>query len=310
MAQIDNILRQTDRSLLAKLLILFGLSMVLLAIGSFIGFGIFSFMTNIELGHFMDFQQNPTKYPQAWYAVMLLQVLSTPLPFVSVAVLYTRLIESFTPLQAVAQPKNLLIWIVLLVISFMPFDSIIIEWNKQIHLPASFHNLEVSMQQSEKTAQIFTDYITNFTSPLQLLIAIVVIAGAAALSEELLFRGVLQNIFYKSWQNPHVAIWVAAFWFSFIHFQFYGFFPRMLLGAMFGYLYHWTGRIELAVLAHFVNNGFTVVMKYCYNIGVLKADIVDTESVPLPMVLVSFVVCVFVLFKIKKTADEGLAKNL
>lgn len=310
MAQIDNILRQTDRSLLAKLLILFGLSMVLLAIGSFIGFGIFSFMTNIELGHFMDFQQNPTKYPQAWYAVMLLQVLSTPLPFVLVAVLYTRLIESFTPLQAVAQPKNLLIWIVLLVISFMPFDSIIIEWNKQIHLPASFHNLEVSMQQSEKTAQIFTDYITNFTSPLQLLIAIVVIAGAAALSEELLFRGVLQNIFYKSWQNPHVAIWVAAFWFSFIHFQFYGFFPRMLLGAMFGYLYHWTGRIELAVLAHFVNNGFTVVMKYCYNIGVLKADIVDTESVPLPMVLVSFVVCVFVLFKIKKTADEGLAKNL
>lgn len=310
MAQIDNILRQTDRSLLAKLLILFGLSLVLLAIGSFIGFGVFSLMTNIELGHFIDFQQNPTNYPQAWYAVMLLQVLSTPLPFALAAVLYTRLIESFTPLQAVTSPKNLLIWIVLLVISFMPFDSIIIEWNKQIHLPASLHNLEVSMQQSEKTAQIFTDYITNFTSPLQLLIAIIVIAGAAALSEELLFRGVLQNIFYKSWQNPHVAIWVAAFWFSFIHFQFYGFFPRMLLGAMFGYIYHWTGRIELAVLAHFVNNGFTVVMKYCYNIGLIKADIVDTESVPLPMVLVSFVVCVFILFKIKKTADEGLAKDL
>jgi membrane protease YdiL (CAAX protease family) len=60
----------------------------------------------------------------------------------------------------------------------------------------------------------------------------------------------------------HVAIIVSAFFFSFIHFQFYGFIPRMLLGVVFGYLLYWSGSILMPMLAHFINNAFAVTAFY------------------------------------------------
>ena len=51
-----------------------------------------------------------------------------------------------------------------------------------------------------------------------------------AIGEELLFRGAVQRLFLRWVRNPHVAIWVTGTLFSFIHFQFYGFLPRMVLG--------------------------------------------------------------------------------
>ena len=67
--------------------------------------------------------------------------------------------------------------------------------------------------------------------------AMLVIAVIPAIGEETLFRGVLQRNLTIWTKNPHVGIWLAAALFSAIHVQFLGFFPRMLLGALFGYLY-------------------------------------------------------------------------
>ena len=55
-----------------------------------------------------------------------------------------------------------------------------------------------------------------------------------------------------------MGIRITAFLFSFIHFQFYGFFPRFLLGLYFGYLLVWSGSIWVPVTAHFINNGLAV----------------------------------------------------
>lgn len=41
--------------------------------------------------------------------------------------------------------------------------------------------------------------------------------------------------------------------------QFYGFLPRILLGAYFGYLLYWSRNIWIPVFAHFVNNAFAVI---------------------------------------------------
>jgi membrane protease YdiL (CAAX protease family) len=180
----------------------------------------------------------------------------------------------------------------------MPFDSLFIEWNKSIQLPSALKGLEQWMQESEEAAKKITLYFTDFKSFPQFVVALVVVAGTAAISEELLFRGVLQNILLKKWNNPHLAIWVAAFWFSFIHFQFYGLIPRMLLGAMFGYLYYWSGSLSLPIWAHFVNNGFTILMSYLYKIGVLEVNIVETDSVPLTIALPSALLSVVIFRKI------------
>lgn len=59
-----------------------------------------------------------------------------------------------------------------------------------------------------------------------------------------------------------MAIWTTAAVFSAIHMQFYGFVPRMLLGALFGYMLSWSNGIWLPVVAHFVNNAIAIVFYY------------------------------------------------
>ena len=63
-------------------------------------------------------------------------------------------------------------------------------------------------------------------------------------------------------RNRHIAIWTAAFIFSAIHFQFYGFIPRLLLGAFFGYLLIGSGNLWLPIIAHFLNNAMTTLYTY------------------------------------------------
>jgi hypothetical protein len=50
-----------------------------------------------------------------------------------------------------------------------------------------------------------------------------------------------QNLLYRSVGNPHTAIWASAAAFSAMHMQFEGFLPRLFLGSLSGYLYHWSG---------------------------------------------------------------------
>jgi membrane protease YdiL (CAAX protease family) len=86
--------------------------------------------------------------------------------------------------------------------------------------------------------------------------------------------------------------------------QFFGFVPRMLLGALFGYLYVWSGNLLLPMIAHFVNNGFSVLMMYLYQRGAITMDMDSPEAAPwpLPWPLVASLTLVFValLFYFKK----------
>jgi hypothetical protein len=73
--------------------------------------------------------------------------------------------------------------------------------------------------------------------------------------------------------NPHVAIILSAAIFSFIHFQFYGFLPRMFLGILLGYMFYITGSLWTSILMHFLNNGAAVVLYYLNNKGTISIDI-------------------------------------
>lgn len=117
---------------------------------------------------------------------------------------------------------------------------------------------------AEELAGEMTDVILTMPDTGALLINLFVVALVPAICEEIAFRGVLQSQLAKATRNPHVAIWLSAFIFSFVHFQFYGFIPRMLLGAFFGYLVIHSGSIWAAVLAHFINNAAAVLSRYLY----------------------------------------------
>ena len=107
-----------------------------------------------------------------------------------------------------------------------------------------------------------TKLLSSYDSFGEMLIALVIIGIFPAVGEELVFRGLLQNKLQTATRNAHLAIWISAIIFGAFHMQFFGVVPRILLGALFGYIYLYSGNIWYPILAHFVNNGLAVIIMY------------------------------------------------
>ncbi len=182
----------------------------------------------------------------------------------------------------------------------MPFNGLFIELNNKMNLPSWLEGLERWMQQKELALKELTEYLTGFNTLPQLIIGLVVIAIIPGIGEELLFRGLIQPRIHRMTRNVHLAVWLTAFFFSAIHFQFYGLIPRMLLGALFGYLYVWSGNLWYPIIGHITNNGFTLLMIFLYNRKAVDVNIEATDSVPVSTALVSCVVSILILVALKR----------
>lgn len=150
----------------------------------------------------------------------------------------------------------------LLVITISPFINWLSYLNGQIQLPASMADLESTFKSAEETAAQLTKAFLNVSTPLGLLANILVVGVIAAIAEEFLFRGALQNFLQQVTGNKHVAVLFAALVFSAVHGQFYGSIPRFVLGAVLGYAYLFTGNLWVSILMHFLNNTLAVLVSY------------------------------------------------
>jgi uncharacterized protein len=113
-----------------------------------------------------------------------------------------------------------------------------------------------------------------------LLANLTIIALLPALGEELIFRGVVQRQLLRRLSDPLIALTLTAAIFSFIHFQFEGFLPRMALGGILGWLYWRTGNFWLPVIAHGFNNGIQVLAQYLYSRQMSSVNLENNVSVP------------------------------
>ena len=147
---------------------------------------------------------------------------------------------------------------ILIMICAIPAINLLADLNSHIKLPESLDFIEQFLKQQEETTAALTERFLQADNIEQLLINIGLLALLPALAEELSFRGTLQQIL----SNNHIAIWITAIIFSAIHMQFYGFIPRMLMGALFGYMFLWTGNLWIPILMHFTNNGIAVIVYY------------------------------------------------
>lgn len=161
---------------------------------------------------------------------------------------------------------------ILVMIMALPGINLLADWNSRMSLPDWLKPLEDLMRQQEEAAQALTERFLQGKGIGMLLINAGLLALLPAAAEELTFRGMLQKLI----PNKHVAIWVVAIIFSAIHFQFYGFVPRMLLGAMFGYMLVWTGSLWIPMTMHFVNNAVTVVAYWVIYNNNLNPNSVET----------------------------------
>jgi uncharacterized protein len=153
---------------------------------------------------------------------------------------------------------------ILLMWSFLPLINFSAEMNASIQLPSFFDSIMQWIKEKEDAANVVANGFLKMDGLADLLLSLLIVAIIPAVGEELLFRGTIQPILYKVFKNQHLAIWGAAFIFSFIHFQFLGFLPRFLIGGFLGYLFYWSGSIWLPVLVHFVNNATAVILYFLY----------------------------------------------
>ena len=191
--------------------------------------------------------------------------------------------------------KNYLYGIIAL-LALLPIVGVLNEWNQGISFPDALAPLEQWMREAEDAAAELQERFLSGTSYLDLIINIVIMAITPAFCEELLFRGVLQNQLEKWFKNAHIAVWVAAIIFSAIHFQFYGFLPRMVLGAALGYLLVYGKSLWLPIVAHCVNNSLAVITAW----GANKLEIMKEVEAVAPTYTTSedyifLIGCIFVV---------------
>ena len=179
------------------------------------------------------------------------------------------------------QWQNILLAVVIMVCA-VPGINLLADLNSRVELPKSLEFIEQILKSQEEAAAALTERFLQADNIGGLLINIGLMALLPALSEELSFRGTLQQIIYKEQSGKvqstkvHLAIWITAFIFSAIHMQFYGFVPRMLLGAMFGYVFVWSGSLWVPITMHFVNNGLAVLVYYLMGESENTKNIADT----------------------------------
>jgi membrane protease YdiL (CAAX protease family) len=104
------------------------------------------------------------------------------------------------------------------------------------------------------------------------------VALIPAICEELFFRAAMQNLLLDWIRKMVPAILITAFIFSLIHADMSGIIPRMVAGMILGYIYIRSGNILISILAHFIFNGFTVVVEWLNNRGIIQIG--ESDSWP------------------------------
>jgi len=261
-----------------------------------------------DLGKLMLLLESPTSSPANRPIFMLIQALTSVGTFVITPILFYK----FYAKDFLEKPKwefasKLFVLAALLVLVSMPFNSMVVKWNEAVQLPDSLSQFELWASQKEQLLKKLTLFLVDFDSIYEFLIGLVVVAVVPAIGEEFLFRGMLQGFLQKTFRNPHAAIWVAGFLFSAFHLQFYGLVPRMLLGVLFGYFYFWSGNLAVPVVAHFVNNGFTLLLMYLFKLEMIDIDIDSPETAPWEAVLVSVCLISVLLWGFWKKTSKNLS---
>ncbi len=249
---------------ISKLLILTGLCLLFGGIFALGGIALAKVIYGVSIQEVTDLM-NIDKQAQNIQVLKFLQIFNTLGIFLIPSFLFMFLFIK-NPLQEVGLKKSIdftnIIGIILLFITLIPLINYMVALNGKLQLPESLTSLEVWMRASEEKAAQLTKIFLKMEGWGDLSFNIFLIAILPAISEELLFRGVVQKVINKNLQNKHIGIWISAILFSAVHMQFFGFLPRMVLGAFFGYLLVWTGSLWAPILAHFLNNGMAVLLYY------------------------------------------------
>ncbi len=215
--------------------------------------------------------------PEQLNAIKIVQILSSIglflLPPIFLALTEGRKISQFYDWKKPVLP--MLGMVFLLMLFSLPLTELSGLINQKMTLPEFLKPVEDWMRAKEDEATKMVVALLTMRTAGDFMINLFMIAILPAIAEELMFRGGVQRAFNRMFGSYHVAIWITAFIFSAIHVQFFGFIPRLLLGALFGYIYVWTKSLWYPMFAHFLNNAYAVCMALYFQKHNLPLENVD-----------------------------------
>jgi len=221
-------------------------------------------------GDFMKAMTDPVNHPDIGTAILFSQGIGSMVGLIFIPWFYLKASEHKDIrglFRSEPQWPTLLIAMLIGIMAMATAISPIAEWNNNIQFPEWLSGFGQWAKNTEKLAADIIKSITSNLTPGGFILTFFVVAVIPGIGEELVFRGLIQNEFVRAFKNPHLAIWTTSIIFSAIHLQFFGFVPRILIGAFLGYLYYWSGNLWVPIIAHFINNGLQVIGLYLFSAG-------------------------------------------
>lgn len=165
--------------------------------------------------------------------------------------------------------------------------------NQEISLSEEWLKKAKALEQTYKNVMLNMAYMKNAGD---FILAILVMALAPAIFEEVLFRGAFQQVFIQWTKNAWIGIIITSILFSAIHFSYFGFLPRIALGITLGLIFYYTNNLWLSILQHFLNNAFIVAQLYIVQLQGKSVEKAMDETMPLWWGLVGLALLIL-LFK-------------
>lgn len=187
----------------------------------------------------------------------------------------------------------------LMMIVGLPFVLWLYQTNKAFPLPEHIKQMEA---QATETLKV----VMNMEYPSECWFNLLLVAVVPAIGEEWVFRGVVQQQFMRRIHHPFVAILLSAAVFSFIHFQFEGFLPRMWLGMLLGWLYWVSRNFWVPVFAHFANNALQVAGQYAYRTNMSNIDLEKDHHIHITLAMLSLILVIALAYRFKRSTHQLL----
>jgi membrane protease YdiL (CAAX protease family) len=288
-----------------QFLILVAITIGVVLVGNLIGAGIVAAFYGLDM--VMNIARLDLSAPGSVNALWILQIVGTTIPLLITPLVFARYVVKQP--QEYLKPSFDFPWtVIVIVFCVMMISSPLIELlsriNQDMVLPDYLSGVQKWMRESEDKAEKLIAVLLKMDTIFGAIANVIAVGLFTAIVEELMFRGCVQTIFVKWTGNVHAAVWITAILFSAFHMEFFGFLPRLLLGALFGYFTAWSGSVWPAVWGHFINNSTAVVAVYLYQHKLVKVDPNSTHIFKSQAYVFSFIIVLFLLYLYHNVAKK------
>ena len=181
---------------------------------------------------------------------------------------------------------------ILIIISIQPLLMLSIKINDLIPLNQYIKNY--MMEQKNAIEKMLLN-VSIVKQNIDWLVNSIVFCIVPSISEEVLFRGVIQkHILSKYTKNKYMPIIITSIIFSIAHFNFINLIPMFIISSIIGYLYLISKCIWVPIIAHFTNNMLALISIQYYNTNI--SDSLDYDTPKLSLTILATIVSIYLIY--------------